>query len=64
MSNEKKYPCKNCGKVLFFGNIIEGHISKDCPGCGERNVYKVERIVVEKFELVKKENIMNGYKKI
>lgn len=60
---EKKYCCKNCHKVLFFGDLREGVISKDCPGCGERNVFRAERTVIisvtEIFELVRKPNPMN-----
>ena len=59
MTTEKKYCCKNCKKVLFFGDLIEGVISKDCPGCGERNVFRVERVPTEIFELVRKPNPMN-----
>ena len=59
MTTEKKYCCKNCNKVLFFGDLREGVISKDCPGCGERNVFRVERVTTEVFELVRKPNPMN-----
>ena len=62
MANEKKYCCKNCNKVLFFGELVEGRISKDCPACGERNVFIAERVTNERFELIRKENPLNGYK--
>jgi phage FluMu protein Com len=64
MENQKKYCCSNCRKVLFFGDIIEGFISKDCPSCGERNVFIVERISTERFELVKKEISLNMRKPV
>jgi phage FluMu protein Com len=63
VENEKKYCCKNCRKVLFFGDIIEGYVSKDCPGCGERNIFRVERTITERFELVRKINPLNGFKR-
>lgn len=59
MTIEKKYCCKNCHKVLFFGDLREGTISKDCPGCGERNIFRVERVMTEVFELVRKPHPMN-----
>lgn len=57
----KKYRCSNCNKVLFYGVLIEGFISKDCPRCGERNHFHVtkEVVVSEKFECVKKEHPLN-----
>lgn len=41
MSQLKKYCCSNCSKALFFGEIKEGIVSKDCPKCGKRNVFIV-----------------------
>jgi len=54
----KKYCCSNCRKVLFWGDLKEGFISKDCPGCGERNHFYVEKEVrtKEAFGCVSKEN--------
>ena len=57
MPNIKKYPCANCGKVLFFGNLSVAVISKDCPKCGERNIITATTtagIKTEKKELVRK----------
>lgn len=60
---QKKYECSNCRKVLFWGDLKEGFISKDCPKCGERNNFSVERTVTEsfteKFNCVRKEHPMN-----
>lgn len=36
-----KYKCANCKKVLFFADIKEGSISKDCSKCGQRNLVTV-----------------------
>lgn len=63
MSVENKYHCKNCNKVLFFGDLKEGVISKDCPKCGERNVFIAERITVVKSDTVKKPHPMNLVKR-
>ncbi len=45
MAEQKKYCCQNCRKVLLFGEIVEGSISKDCPKCGSRNLITVTKIV-------------------
>ena len=57
---EKKYHCQNCNKVLFFGDLREGIISKDCPKCGERNIFIAERKIIERFDTVKKEVAFAG----
>lgn len=56
VKNLKEYHCKNCNKILFFGEIVEGKVSKDCPKCGERNIITVEKIVTSRLtiELVQK----------
>jgi DNA-directed RNA polymerase subunit RPC12/RpoP len=41
MSDQKKYKCANCRKVLFFAEITEAIISKDCSKCGQRNLVTV-----------------------
>lgn len=56
LDNLKMYKCQNCGKGLFFAELTECIISKDCPKCGERNIIIAEKIVTsnQKRELVKK----------
>lgn len=58
METLKEYRCKNCKKIMFFGEITEGSVSKDCPKCGCRNVVTVKKIVTIEttIALVKKTN--------
>lgn len=43
----KKIRCANCNKVLMEGEIKDGKIAKDCPGCGEKNLITSTGVIIE-----------------
>jgi phage FluMu protein Com len=42
----REYNCKNCGRLLMTGLILNGHVDKDCDKCGQRNRITFEGIVI------------------
>lgn len=57
MGDLNKYKCANCKKVLFFAEIKEASISKDCSKCGQRNLITVNKTCgasLEKIVIIKK----------
>ena len=49
-----KIKCEECPKVLFFIDVKDGRISKDCPRCGHRNVVVVIKSVIQNPKMIKK----------
>jgi phage FluMu protein Com len=49
MAGLEKISCENCGKTLFFADIKEGKVSKDCKRCGVRNI-----IIIKEGKIIPK----------